>query len=254
MANFLINTKAEFLKSRRTLAYRVSFIAGVAMPVLFMLAYILMPKDFREPLGATPWEFHMKNVWQFGAAFFPMYVTILTSLVVQTEYRNNTWKMVYMQPRSYADIFFSKFMVIQLLLIGSLLVFNLAILCTGYIANIFHGEYAFFRITPPFEWMLRLTVRMYIASLCITAIQYWFSLRFKNFITSMGLGIGLTIIAFIILQWDKVVYYPYAYPALTYFKRVDVQYLAVHELNSLGGTVAALLFGFWNIVKRKERG
>lgn len=254
MANFLINTKAEFLKSRRTLAYRVSIIAGVAMPVLFMFAFIFKPDAFLIDLAAQPWEVHLKNVWQFGAAFFPMYVTIIASLVVQTEYRNNTWKMVYMQPRSHADIFFSKFMVIQILLMASLLIFNLAILSTGYIANIFHSEYAFFRKAPPLEWMITLTVRMYIASLCITAIQYWFSLRFKNFITSMGLGIGLTIVAFIILKWDKVVYYPYAYPALTFFKRADMKGLAVHELNSLAGAATALLFGFWNIAKRKEHG
>ncbi|WP_127126599.1 ABC transporter permease [Pseudoflavitalea rhizosphaerae] len=253
MANFLINTKAEFLKSRRTLAYRVAFIAGVAMPVLFMLGYILKPGAFSE-LKAQAWEAHMKNVWQFGAAFFPMYVTILASLVVQTEYRNNTWKMVYMQPRSHADIFFSKFMVIQLLLLASLLIHNLAILTTGYLANLFHSEYAFSRNAPPLEMMLRITVRMYIASLCITAIQYWFSLRFRNFITSMGLGIGLTIVAFIILQWDKVVYYPYAYPALTYFKAGQVNGLATHEWNSLAGAATALLLGFWNIARRKERG
>ena len=253
MASFLINTKAEFLKSRRTLAYRVAFIAGVAMPLLFMIAYILKPGAFNE-LASISWEFHMKNVWQFGAAFFPMYVTILASLVVQTEYRNNTWKMVYMQPRSHADIFFSKFMVIQLLLLASLVIFNLAILATGYFSNIFHSNYAFFQKAPPLETMLRLTVRMYIASLCITAIQYWFSLRFRNFITSMGLGIGLTIIAFIILQWDKVVYYPYAYPALTYFKAGQVKGLATHEWNSLAGAATALLLGFWNIARRKERG
>jgi hypothetical protein len=254
MANFLINTKAEFLKSRRTLAYRLAFIAGISMPLLFMFAYILKPDAFLNNLSQQPWEAHMKNAWQFGAAFFPMYVTILVSLVVQTEYRNNTWKMVYMQPRSHADIFFSKFVVIQLLLLASLLIFNLAILASGYFANIFQSGYAFFQKSPPLDVMLKLTARMYIASLCITAIQYWFSLKFKNFITSMGLGIGLTIVAFIILRWDKVVYYPYAYPALTYFKAMQAKGLATHEWNSLAGAVTALLLGFWNIVKRKERG
>jgi hypothetical protein len=224
------------------------------MPLLFMIAYILKPNSFLNDLSQQPWEAHMKHTWQFGAAFFPMYVTILVSLVVQTEYRNNTWKMVYMLPRSHADIFFSKFVVIQLLLLASLLIFNLAILATGYFANIFHSGYAFFQKAPPLDVMLKLTARMYIASLCITAIQYWFSLRFKNFITSMGLGIGLTIVAFIILKWDKVVYYPYAYPALTYFKAMQVKGLATHEWNSLAGAATALLLGFWNIVKRKERG
>ncbi len=67
MANFLINTKAEFLKSRRTLAYRLALIAGVSMPLLFMIAYILKPDAFLNNLSQQPWEAHMKKclaVWR----------------------------------------------------------------------------------------------------------------------------------------------------------------------------------------------
>ncbi|MBO9632245.1 MAG: ABC transporter permease [Chitinophagaceae bacterium] len=254
MANFMINTKAEFLKSRHTLAYRAAFIAGIVLPVLHMLGYILKPEHFLQDLSTRPWEMHATYCWKFGAAFFPMYVTILTSLVVQTEFRNNTWKMVYTQPRSYIDIYFSKFVVIQLLLLGSILLFNVSLIVTGSIANIFRPEFAFFKQPVPVGDMLMVTARMYIASLCITAIQYWFSLRFRNFITSLGIGIGLTIVALILLPWDGVVYFPYAYPILTYFKALKVNGIATHEWYSLIGTAAALLLGFWNIVTRKERG
>jgi len=254
MASFIINTKAEFLKSRRTLAYRAAFIAGSVLPLLYALAYIIYPKAFMAELGSMPWESHAKGSWQMGAAFFPMYVTVITSLVVQTEYKNNAWKLVYTQPRSYADIFFSKFVVIQLLIMGSLLLFNISIITSGYIADIFRPQYGFFETPPPIAAFARLTARIYIASLCITAIQYWLSLRFKNYITSLGIGIGLTIMAIAILQWDKVVYFPYAFPILTYFKAMNVKGLASHEWYSLMYTAIALVLGFWNMVRRKERG
>lgn len=254
MASFIINTKAEFLKSRRTLAYRAAFIAGTALPLLYALGYILYTKPFTADLSTYPWEAHAKNCWQMGAAFFPMYVTVITSLVVQTEYKNNTWKLVYTQPRSYADIFFSKFVVIQLLIMGSLLLFNISIIASGYLSDIFRPQYSFFEVPPPIAAFAKITARIYIASLCITAFQYWLSLRFKNYITSLGIGIGLTIMAIAILKWDKVVYFPYAYPILTYFKAMQTKGLANHEWYSLMGTAVALVFGFWNMVTRKERG
>lgn len=254
MASFIINIKAEFLKSRRTLAYRAALIAGIALPVLYALGYIVYPKPFLVDLSTVPWEAHAKSCLQMGAAFFPMYVTMITSLVVQTEYKNNTWKLVYTQPRSYADIFFSKFVVIQILIMGSLLLFIISIITTGYIAEIFRPQYAFFELPVPIAFLTSIAVRLYIACLCITAIQYWLSLRFKNYITSLGIGIGLTIMGMAILKWDKVIYFPYAYPILTYFKQMNIKGLARHEWYSLAGTAIALVLGFWNMVRRKERG
>lgn len=254
MASFLINTKAEFLKSRRTLAYRLAFLAGMCLPILNFLAYVIMPQTFMESLQSKPWENLLTNTLQMTAAFMPIYVTMLVSLVVQTEYRNNTWKTVYTQPRSYADIFFSKFVVIQLLLLASLLVFNLMVLTTGYLSNVVHHKYAFFDQAPPIADMLRISTRLYVSMLCVGAIQYWISLRFKNFITSMSIGLAMTIAAIMIMKWDNAVYFPYAYSVITYFKTVSIKGLAIHEIYSLIGTVVVLLLGFWNIATRKERG
>ncbi len=125
-----------------------------------------------------------------------MYVTILVSLVVQTEYRNNTWKMVYMQPRSQC-----RYLLLEIR--------SDTIITPGFPADLQSrdpghrifcqylsiGLCVFPKITSTGCNAETHGTRMYIASLCITAIQYWFSLKFKNFITSMGLGIGLTIVA-----------------------------------------------------------
>ncbi|NML22767.1 ABC transporter permease subunit [Pseudoflavitalea sp. G-6-1-2] len=259
MASFIINTKAELLKSRRTLAYRVAFFGGISLPVLYMLGYILRPDIFTKSLSQFPWEAHLKNCWEIGAAFFPMFVVILTSLVVQTEYRNNTWKNVYTQPRSNADIFFSKFVVIQLLLLAALLLFDLSLLATGYVSNMIHGAYGFFSIPPSFDKIIHISTHIYLSSLGLAALQYWLSLRFKNYITSMGIGIGMTIVVFMIFQWNKSIYFPYAHPLLTYFldsKKELVYYAGVakHEWYSIIYAAVLLPLGFWNMVTRKERG
>ena len=259
MASFLINTKAEMLKSRRTLAYRITFFAGISLPVLFMLAYILRPDVFTKMLSINPWEMQMKHCWEMGSVFFPMFVTILTSLVVQNEYRNNTWKNVYTQPRGYADIFFSKFAVIQLLMLASLLFMNLAMVTTAYIANIFHGAYGFFGTAIPIGKMLSFSVHIYLASLAVSVIQYWLSMRFKNYVTSMGIGIGLTIAGLVMLNWDKSIYWPYLHPLFTYMgerkhNAQSIAGIAKHEWYSIIYAAVLLPLSFLSIVSRKERG
>lgn len=257
MASFLINTKTELLKSRRTLAYWIAFLSAIALPVMLLLAYALRPDVFVPRQGAEPWVMHIRNCWEMPAAFFPMFVTVLTSLVVQTEYKNNTWKLIYTLPRSYGDIFFSKFIVIQLLLLGSMLVFNLAVLATGSIASLLNGDYAFLSTAPPFSLMFSISAKVYVSSLCIAAIQYWLSLRFRNYVASMGIGMGLNITTFIIVKWDKIIYFPYAYPFLTYFKGgegIASNGLARHEWYSIIGLAVVLLLSYWDIQRRKERG
>jgi hypothetical protein len=206
-------------------------------------------------LGKDAWEWHIRNNWQVAAAmYFPFYVIIVTSLVVQIEYRSNTWKQVYASPRTYADIFFSKFCIIHLLILSSFLLFNLFVVGSATISNIFRSQYAFFDNPVPWERLLRFSARQYIAILAMTSIQYWISLRLRNYIAPLGIGLALFILGIVLLQWDKVIYYPYAYTAVTFFKTKQSNGLANHEVYSIIWFVAVLGLAFWDTKNRKERG
>jgi hypothetical protein len=253
MASFLINTKAEFLKCRKTAAYFIAIGAGLLVPFINALSYIIRPDLFKQ-FQQNPWHTHINNNWQPTAAFLlPTFVIMLTSLMVQIEYRNNTWKQVYTSPRSYADIFFSKFLIIHLLVLGSMALFNISILLSGYVANMIHGSYGFFSEPVPWSDLLRISAQMYASILGLTAIQYWLSLRLKNYIAPLGIGIGLLFTGLIIIQWDKVVYYPYAYSALTFFKGFN-KGGKTHLLYSYIWFAGIMLLAFWDTIKRKERG
>ncbi|MBO9563011.1 MAG: ABC transporter permease [Niastella sp.] len=256
MATFIINTKAELWKCRKTAAYWITLIAGIFIPLVMWLMMTIDAKEFVRDFGNDAWQTLMRACWQPTAAFLmPMYVILVTSLVVQIEYRNNTWKQVYASPRSYADIFFSKFLVIHGLILTALLLFNLSILVAGYGANAIHGTYKFFDTAVPWTDMLTVTGKMYTAVLAMTAIQYWISLRFKNFIAPIGIGLALLITGIMIVQWKHVVYYPYAYTLLTYFKNLNKGNAVLVHLNySWIWFVGITLLAFWDTVKRKERG
>jgi lantibiotic transport system permease protein len=255
MATFLINTKTELWKCRKTAAYWITLIGSAFIPLFLMIAYISFPKDFLGDLGKNHWSSHIKMTWTSAAAlFFPFYTIMVTSLVVQIEYRNNTWKQVYASPRSYADIFFSKFAIIHLMIISCFLLFDLFLLGAPVIANTFRGQYKFLDTPVPWKSLWIFTGKQYIAILGMTSIQYWLSLRLRNYIAPLGIGLALIIIGLIILGSSKVIYYPYAYTAVTFFKNKGSNGLADHEIYSIVWFVVILLLAFWDTSKRKERG
>jgi hypothetical protein len=255
MATFLINTRTELWKCRKTAAYWITIIGAAFIPLFLMVGYITFPKDFMSDLGKNHWSSHIRMNWQAAAAlFFPFYAIMVTSLVVQIEYRNNTWKQVYASPRTYADIFFSKFCIIHLLILSCFILFNVFILGGAVIANTFRPQFQFFDTALPWRSLFSFTAKQYIAILGMTAIQYWLTLRLKNYIAPLGIGLALVIIGILILSWSKVIYYPYAYTAVTFFKNKGSNGLANHEIYSIIWFVAILALAFWDTAKRKERG
>lgn len=254
MASFVINTKAEILKCRKTAAYWLTLLAGMFVPLVSGIMLVGKQDHFIKRLGDDTWRNYMTMNWQPAAAFFlPMYVILVTSLVVQVEYRNNAWKQVYASPRSYADVFFSKFLVVHMLVLGSLFFFNLSMVLTASVANLVNGGYKFFRTALPLKEMFMVTGKMYVAVLAMTAIQYWISMRLKNYVAPVGIGLALLVTALMIMSWERIAIFPYAYTALTYFAELNKGNMS-HQYYSFVWFVVVVLLGFLDTVKRKERG
>lgn len=257
VAPFVLNTKAEFLKSKRTAALWLTIGAAAFIPVVDCIKLFARPKIFIPIYSKDPWLILFTDNWK-AAAFFllPMFVILMTSLVVQTEYRNNTWKQVYASPRTFADIYFSRFIVIHSLLLFALVLFDLFIVLGGFITGLFYPRYAFLNHGLPWNTMLSTMANMYFSILAITSIQYWLSLRFRNFIVPMGIGLGLLITGFIIHEWEHLYTDPYMYPLILFledFKR-KAGFVFKAQLYDLAWFVIVLLIGYADMVTRKERG
>lgn len=254
MASFIINTKAEMLKCRKTAAYWLTILAGTFVPIVTWIMLVARQEHFTRMFKTDAWQSLLMRNWQPAAAFFlPMYVILVTSLVVQIEYRNNAWKQVYASPRSYADIFFSKFVVVHLLILASLLIFNIMTVVTGLAAAGINSEYRFSLRQLPVVEMMQTTGKIYVSVLAMTAIQYWISLRLRNYIAPVGIGLALLITAIMVMQWEKIIYFPYAYTALTYFKELNKGEL-IHLTYSYIWFAGILGLAFLDTIKRKERG
>jgi len=257
VASFILNTRAEFLKSKKTAAFWLTVIGSAFVPVVHGISLLARPDHFVPALKNDPWQIIINNNWQAATLFLlPMFVILVTSLVVQIEYKNNTWKQVYASPRTLADIYFSKFIIIHTLILFCFILFNAAIIVSSCVVNLFQKQYTFFEHPVPWKTMFFLIGKIYFAVLAITAIQYWISLRFRNFIAPVGIGLALLITGFIIHEWDHLYYYPYMYPAISFIKDFEKKpgFVATSQWFDLAWFVIALLIGFLDMLTRKEKG
>lgn len=257
--SYAISLRAEILKTKRSAAFWVCFLGSGFIPAIFTLMYSLRPKNFVPRFKVQPWESHFIQGWQaFSAFLLPMFVILVCSMVVQIEYKNNTWKQVFASPQSIGNIFFSKFLTILLMIVFLFVMFNFFMYGSAILANLIHKEYPFLRNSMQIDLLLRMNLKSFVALLGIISIQYWLSLRMKNFIVPIAIGLALLITAMIIQQWEHIYKVPYAFPFLTFLSIAKGNFknelLMNHELNSIGYFAAFTLLAFLDMGYRKERG
>lgn len=255
--SFLLNTKAEALKCRRTAIGWLTFLAAAFLPAINCIILLSRPDIFVPKMQTSPWSSFIRMNWtNNAAAILPVYVILLNNAIAQIEYRNNTWKQVYALPRRYTDIFFSKFIVVLGWLAGYFLLFNACLILSGLATGWINSGYSFAAHPIPFSAMLVITGRVFWGILGVTAVQYWLSLRFKNYIVPLGIGIVLLITGLILMDWDKIVYYPYVYSLFLFLIDAPNHPGTLSSLVISAGLAFAvvILSGLLDIYKLKEKG
>jgi hypothetical protein len=255
--SFLLNIKAELLKCKNTPAFWLTISGAAFIPVVNVIKCIARPDYFIPKMQVDPWGAFLEYNWQIAAGFLlPMYVILVSSLVVQIEYRNGTWKQVYASPRSYLDIYVSKFLILNLLILACFVLFNVFIISSGYITALLEHRYLFDVRPLPLKAMANTSLRMYSSVFAITVIQYCLSLQFKNFITALGIGAGLFTIGFMIRQWEHIDYYPYMFPFLVYFPNPGLPPETAHHAmrHSAEWAVLSFVAGYGLMITKKVKG
>ena len=257
--SFAISIQSEVLKTKRSASFWLSIIGAALIPTIFFLAYFFEPEGAVKSLAPDPWRIHFMYGWQAMNAFlFPMYIILICTLIPQIEFKNNTWKQVFASPQSVAQIYFSKFITIQMMIFFFYVLFNMLMILSGVLVNILNDQYNF--LSQPINWqtLMQLNLKTYISILGISAIQYCLSLRFKNFIAPVGIGLALLVGAIIALnfQWEHIYKLPFAHPILTLMNmdKPNRPFLENHELNSIGYFFFFLAVGFLDMKFKKEKG
>lgn len=210
----LISLRSELIKLKRTASLKLCLIAAVLIPLLLFIENIdVGPK---VPSG-LPWiKYFLGGREPISLVFLPLFIILISTLLLQTEYRDKTWKQVLASPQKLIDMFLAKFIILHLLILLFLITYNvwLAIGAAGVELlepQLYKGgfdTYQFFVVN----------VQTYFLVLGISAIQFWLSLRFKNFIAPLAIGFVLWFLAPLMIfefKWLFADKYPYSFSILS---------------------------------------
>lgn len=232
---FLRVLHAEMLKLKRTLAFRMVFIAPLLVATL-QFFILWNPREFSPSFNL--WEFITKGTFGVWAIFMlPLLVTLVTALLSGLEHTEKQWKHIFALPIPRYAVYVAKLFVSMVLMAGSTL-FLLAL-------TLFNG-WLFIRIRPkfasagaaPIGWMLKTALFVWLAAWLIIAIHTWISVRWASFTVTLGAGIGGTFFALFAASAKLGKFYPWLLPVNIF---TDDRMVAALWLGILGGIVAAIL-------------
>ncbi|QJX46204.1 ABC transporter permease subunit [Hymenobacter taeanensis] len=242
----------DMLKLRRTAALRLSLFSGV-LPVLLTFCILYFKGQYIIKGGVNPWPQFVSMAWQTaGTLLLPLFVVLLTSLIVNIETKSSAWKHLFALPVGRGAVFFSKLLVLLGLNALALLLFVAALLGAGFLLGLVKPGLGFQTHQAPLQTVLWMYGHTYVATLGLLAVQYIVSLYWRSFVVPVGVGMGAVVVTIALLRWEHVDKIPYSAPLGTtmQMKMSKLSGLEVahtlfrHEWYSLAWFAGALLIGY----------
>ena len=217
--SLLIAVRAEALKAHKTAAFYFTLISAAFIPVIYTLnifTHGLPDEDEsnKDPLNSIFMGSGVMN----SVAIYPIFVIVLCTLLAQIEYRNQTWKQVLSAPRSRASVFISKFITVQMLLLLFLAANHLFNWIVAVIAHYQLPKLNVLYSAFNGRQILLNVLTMYITTLALCTVQFWISLRFKNFLIGIAVGLALWLTGTLLaleMRSPMAEYFPYSFPSMS---------------------------------------
>lgn len=203
----------EYNKSKKSSIYWFSLLAPLSLVGIFFLAYFFKYEHFIPKAGINPWvNFVSSNITNTGFMLLPFYVILVSALYSQIEHKQNMYKQLNILPVDKSSIHFAKVSFLISLIVLTMVYFVIMLLVCGYTLGMIHPELKFLNYSPDWAEIISAVTKLFISTLGYMTIQLWLSMRFKNIIVPLGIGLALYIGSAIAIQgWDKIIYFPYAH-------------------------------------------
>jgi lantibiotic transport system permease protein len=243
MKDFILSLRSELTKVKNSFAFWLVILGAAFIPFFLMVNYIYRWKNYLPSAGVNPWHEYLRNGFNsVHFTFLPLLIVLLVTLLLNIEYKSNTWKHLFVQPVSKTSIFFSKYLVLILLIILFYLLTVVFFLSGGALLSLWKSEFNFFSYSPSYYYksvesgIVSYIFRSFVSVSGIIAIHFWLSFRLKNLFLNIGIGLAGLIIAvsMVIGNWGSVIYMPYAFPVLMCnFIPAGQTFLSNFQINSL---------------------
>jgi ABC-2 type transport system permease protein len=139
----------------------------------------------------------------------PTLLATVATLMGQIEYRSSSWSFMLIQPQPRWQLFIAKLGILSAVHTAMVALAVAGAILAGLGMGLLTGQPP----TGPIPWSesARFVAFMSVGSFGIVCIQLWVALRWNNFVISLALGIGGTLVAMAVLmtQTDKANWFPW---------------------------------------------
>jgi lantibiotic transport system permease protein len=210
--------RSEWLKLRRSLVSWMILAAGLFTPAIVFTFRLVRHRGlvdaYRSPLF---WEALWKQTWESVAVvLLPLAVVVLVALVLHVEEKNNTWKQLYVSPRSYTEIYFTKLAVLLVLLLCLFGVLNVGMVLSALAPVMLVNDLPWPVAPLPLGTFALRNTTYLLEALPVVAVQYVLGLRFRNVLVPVGVGLAGWLAAAGLLSWNYVFVLPWGHSALEF--------------------------------------
>ncbi len=260
VVSFIHSFQSEWLKKKRSLASWIVITGAFFTPVIIIIAR-LVQHDKLSLIYASDdfWKSLWKSSWESMAIFLlPLGVILFTSLITQIEYKNNTWKQLHTLPLNLTTIFVSKLAVILIMVLQFFIFFNIGIYLSAVVPYLLISGVSYPKPPIPHTFFLKEDALFFIDCLPIISLQYLLSLKYKNFLVSVGIGFILWVGAIASLSWKFGYIIPYTYCMFNYLMdstggKVAVPVINIHYL-AIGYFIVFTIVSYILYITKKEKG
>lgn len=220
--NLLLSFESEYLKTRKTSLIFLCVIISFFVP-LILFCENFFDQNAVKKLILDPWfRFYVNGQRFTNILFLPLFTLLTSTLLFQLEFRNNTLKQLFASPQSRFNILLSKFILLQLLIIGFLTCYNLWLVFVAVSLQQLSSETLSLTGVLDLKELWLVNGQSYFAIFGVSGIQFWLSSRFKNFIMPIMIGFILWFIAATIMFEMKLkygCYFPHSIPIVIAFPK-----------------------------------
>lgn len=197
--------RVEILKTRRTMAFLMTFVCPLLVVLGVFVGALLSKKGLGDPTWLTGYWDRTVMIW--CAMMQPLYLALVLALLNGNDHKNATWRVMLTQPISTRSLFAAKLVLGLLLMLAA----NLICLIATQMCIYLLGALGYTSHTDLPTFYVIFFAKIVLGAITVVVIQHSLSWRFQNFAVPLTFGFFATIASGIISKGPYWVYMPWNY-------------------------------------------
>ncbi len=245
----------EVFKLKRTSVCWIVFLFPILVTALFVLVYVHKAGKLtvEDTSGMTLWFLYAQNFFQFFVFFFPMLAALTAFSLVNVEDKNNGWKLMYTQPVNKHYFYFSKVILLYLMLLISIGLGYVLLLVSGWSLSQMYPQLNFSDIGEAAKFLASIFFKHFTAIASIATIHFLLALCWNNFVLCVGSACFLTILGMITMKWKYAYLFPYTNSSFIFndLANSDITWFPKYVWIDVLWVVGVIIAGYF-VVKYKQ--